>query len=64
MCCLSFEYESYKFLSKGLPREGEIVHTLKGKGKVISVNIFKRKASVQLDDGGTVELNYKSDHEK
>lgn len=64
MCCLSFEYESYKFLSKGLPREGEAVHTLKGKGKVVSVNIFKRKASVQLDDGGTVELNYKPDHEK
>jgi cell fate regulator YaaT (PSP1 superfamily) len=59
MCCLSYEYESYKILSKGLPREGEYVHTPKGKGKVISVNVFKRVASVQIEDGGIVELSYK-----
>jgi cell fate regulator YaaT (PSP1 superfamily) len=59
MCCLSFEYESYKLLSKGLPREGEHVHTLKGKGKVISVNVFKRSASVQLEDGTITWLTYK-----
>ena len=59
MCCLSFEYESYKLLSKGLPREGEHVHTPKGKGKVIGVNVFKRLASVQVDDGTIVEVPYK-----
>jgi len=59
MCCLSFEYESYKLLSKGLPREGEHVHTPKGKGKVISVNVFKRVAMVQIEDGTIVELTYK-----
>ncbi|MBN2830842.1 MAG: stage 0 sporulation family protein [Candidatus Omnitrophica bacterium] len=59
MCCLSFEYESYKILSKGLPREGEHVHTPKGKGKVTSVNVFKRLASVQLEDGTVTELTYK-----
>ncbi len=59
MCCLSYEYESYKMLSKGLPREGEHIHTPKGKGKVISVNVFKRTASVQLEDGVLVELSYK-----
>lgn len=64
MCCLSFEYESYKLLSKGLPREGEHVHTPKGKGKVISVNVFKRLASVQLEDGTITELSYKTEHGK
>jgi len=59
MCCLSYEYESYKILSKGLPREGEHVHTPKGKGKVISINVFKRLASVQLEDGTVTELIYK-----
>jgi cell fate regulator YaaT (PSP1 superfamily) len=59
MCCLSFEYETYKILSKGMPREGEHVHTPQGKGKVLSINVFKRTATVQLDEGALVEVNYK-----
>jgi cell fate regulator YaaT (PSP1 superfamily) len=59
MCCLSYEYESYKILSKGLPREGEHVHTPKAKGKVISVNVFKRTATILTDEGAVVEINYK-----
>lgn len=65
MCCLSFEYETYKILSKGLPHEGEHVHTNQGKGKVLSVNVFKRSASIQLDEGGVIEVSYKEkEHEK
>ena len=56
---LNFEYESYKLLSKGLPREGEHVHTAQGKGKVMSVNVFKRTASVQLEDGSWIVVSYK-----
>jgi cell fate regulator YaaT (PSP1 superfamily) len=59
MCCLSFEYETYKLLSKGLPREGERIHTQQGKGKVISINVFKRTATVELEDGTQIELSYK-----
>jgi cell fate regulator YaaT (PSP1 superfamily) len=59
MCCLSFEYESYKLLSKGLPREGEHVNTPQGKGKVMGVNVFKRSASVQLEDGTWITVSYK-----
>lgn len=59
MCCLSFEYETYKLLSAGLPREGERINTPQGKGKVISVNVFKRTASVELEDGSQIEMNYK-----
>jgi cell fate regulator YaaT (PSP1 superfamily) len=59
MCCLSFEYETYKLLSKGLPHEGEHVHTPQGKGKVLSVNVFKRCASVQLEEGGIITVAYK-----
>jgi len=59
MCCLNFEYETYKLLSKGMPREGEHVHTAQGKGKVISINVFKRTASVQLDEGGFIVVSYK-----
>ncbi len=59
MCCLNYEYETYKILSKGLPKEGERIHTPKGKGKVISVNVFKRTATVELEDGTYTELEYK-----
>jgi len=59
MCCLSYEYETYKLLSKGLPREGEHLNTEQGKGKVINVNVFKRMVTVQLDEGGFLEVSYK-----
>lgn len=65
MCCLSFEYETYKMLSKGLPREGEKITTPQGKGKVVSVNVFKRSATVELEDGVQVEISFNDkDHGK
>lgn len=59
MCCLNYEYETYKLLSKGLPRMGEKVTTPTGKGKVVGVNVFKRTATVELEDGAFVEISYK-----
>ncbi|HTZ11796.1 MAG TPA: stage 0 sporulation family protein [Candidatus Margulisiibacteriota bacterium] len=59
MCCLSFEYETYKILSKGLPHEGEKVNTPQGKGKVVSVNVFKRSVTVELEEGAIIEISYK-----
>ncbi|MFH0739262.1 MAG: stage 0 sporulation family protein [Candidatus Omnitrophota bacterium] len=65
MCCLSFEYETYKMLSRGLPREGERLHLQQGKGKVISINVFKRSAIVELEDGTQIEVSYKEkEHDK
>ncbi|MGE5197701.1 MAG: stage 0 sporulation family protein [Deltaproteobacteria bacterium] len=59
MCCLNFEYETYKLLSTGLPHESERVHTQQGKGKVLSINVFKRSAMVELESGGIIEVDYK-----
>ncbi|MCM8770770.1 MAG: stage 0 sporulation family protein [Candidatus Omnitrophica bacterium] len=59
MCCLAFEHQTYVALSKGLPREGEHVHTPEGRGTVISVNVLKRSCTVQLEDGKQIELSYK-----
>lgn len=56
MCCLAYEYPVYKSLSKGLPKEGERIHTKEGKGKVINVNVFTRKVLVELEDGKQLEL--------
>lgn len=59
MCCLNYEYETYKMLSKGLPREGERIVTPEGKGKVINVSVFKRAATVELEDGKFIQVTYK-----
>ncbi len=59
MCCLNYEYDNYKLLSKGLPREGEKITVKEGKGKVIGVNVFKRSVTVELETGGVMEIKYK-----
>ena len=61
MCCLSFEYETYRRLLRGLPRQGERLHTAQGKGKVISVNMFKRSVLVELENGRQIEISYGQD---
>lgn len=58
MCCLSYEYSTYKDLMKGMPREGDIVKTPKGSGKVISINALRRAYTVELEDGTQLEVPY------
>jgi cell fate regulator YaaT (PSP1 superfamily) len=58
MCCLSYEHKFYREMCKGMPRDGEKVDTPEGKGKVVSVNIFKRQATAILEDGKPVVLLY------
>jgi cell fate regulator YaaT (PSP1 superfamily) len=50
MCCLSYEFKTYRDLGKGLPKEGSSYETPEGKGKVIAVNVLKRMVYVQLED--------------
>lgn len=62
MCCLSYEFDTYKSLSKDLPKEGEKITTPEGKGKVIHVDILKRKVSVEIGQGAetkVIEIVYK-----
>jgi cell fate regulator YaaT (PSP1 superfamily) len=59
MCCLSYEHKHYKEMNRGLPREGEHVVIPEGKGKVVSVNILKRLATIVLEDGKFIEVSYK-----
>jgi len=59
MCCLSYEYDTYKDLMAGLPHQGDKVKTKDGTGAVISVNAIKRAVVVQMEDGRQVEVTYK-----
>lgn len=58
MCCLGYEYSTYKDLMKGLPREGETIKTPKGNAKVISINALRRAVTVELEDGSQIEVPY------
>ena len=60
MCCLSYEYKTYKELSKDLPKEGDRINTPDGRGRVISVNILKRKATVEVgQECRQIEVSFK-----
>ncbi len=59
MCCLFYEYKNYRDLSKGLPKEGQTIETAQGKGKVVSVNVLKRLAYVELEDGRIEKIFFK-----
>jgi len=58
MCCLFYEYKNYRELSKGLPKEGHTIDTAVGKGKVISVNVLRRLAYVELEDGRIEKVTF------
>ena len=59
MCCLFYEYKNYRELSKGLPKEGQTFETTQGKGKVTSINVLKRLACVELEDGRIEKVFFK-----
>ena len=57
LCCLAFEDEVYTECQFGLPSVGQTVDTPYGSGKVISVDILKRKYNVNIDgDVKTIEV--------
>lgn len=55
-CCMAYEFMVYKEFARSLPRMGERYNTGDGKGRVIDVNILKRKISVDLGEGKIVRV--------
>ena len=57
MCCLKNEEETYKYLNKKLPHQGDIVTTPDGlNGEVESVNVLRQLVKVLIDVGDEKEL--------
>jgi cell fate regulator YaaT (PSP1 superfamily) len=50
-CCLRFEYNMYRQLSRNLPRKGDKVNSPEGNGEVQGLNIPTQKIKVRLDNG-------------
>ena len=56
LCCLNYENDTYSELKKDLPKIGFVADTPLGMGKVVSVDIFKKSYSVDLNEKGIVEF--------
>jgi cell fate regulator YaaT (PSP1 superfamily) len=59
MCCLAFEYETYRDLKRNMPKLGKMTDTSFGRGKVVRQNILKGLITVHMEDGRDVELEIK-----
>ena len=57
LCCLKYEDDNYDEYKKGMPDVGKVVNLKEGKGKVVSVDLFKRKYKVFIEDIGFVEVD-------
>jgi cell fate regulator YaaT (PSP1 superfamily) len=57
MCCLAYEFPTYKELKKDLPKVGKHVQTRSGKGKVIRQNVLNKTVTIELEEGGEVTLH-------
>ncbi len=62
-CCMAYEYQVYREYAKDLPAVGEQMDTEQGKGQVISVNILKRSAQVDLGEGKIAKIIFEAKHE-
>ncbi|MDX9702732.1 MAG: regulatory iron-sulfur-containing complex subunit RicT [Candidatus Auribacterota bacterium] len=58
-CCLRYEYKYYKKASKMFPKEGSLVSTKSGQGRVIDLNIVKESLLVQFESGTITEVALK-----
>ena len=58
LCCLAYEYDTYRELKTALPSEGTRIKTDGGTLKVVDINIFNRLAKLEADDGSTQLLPF------
>ncbi len=56
MCCLTYEHQQYVEMSKGFPKVGKRVIINDKTGIIKSCNILKGTVTVEVEEGGTMEL--------
>ncbi len=64
LCCLAYEADTYKELSKDIPRVGSRVRTKQGQGKVKYVQALKETFTVLLEDSNELVEMTTEDLEK
>jgi len=55
MCCLQYEYDTYRELKRDMPKLGKKIEIPEGRGKVVRLNVLQRIVTVQLEDGREIE---------
>jgi cell fate regulator YaaT (PSP1 superfamily) len=58
LCCLAYEYDTYRECRRGLPSEGTRLRAAGQTLKVLDVNIFSRTLKLAGEDGKTVTLGF------
>jgi cell fate regulator YaaT (PSP1 superfamily) len=58
LCCLAYEYDTYRECRKALPSEGTRIKMGRGTLKVVDINIFNRQARLETEDGSTLLLPF------
>jgi len=61
-CCLRYEFEQYRDLSRNMPRDGARVECPHGTGRVLSRNILSQRVKVRLEDDRIVEYEAREVH--
>ncbi|MFH0810597.1 MAG: regulatory iron-sulfur-containing complex subunit RicT, partial [Pseudomonadota bacterium] len=56
LCCLTYEYQTYMELKKGMPKCGKRVCTTSGEGRVVRQNVMNRQFTVLLADGREMDM--------
>lgn len=56
LCCLIYEYQTYRELGKKIPKERTKVITDQGEGEIVEINILKQKVTVELEEGQKIEV--------
>lgn len=50
LCCLRYEYKHYRKTARSMPREGALVSTPEGKGRIIDLNLIKKTVTVIFEE--------------
>lgn len=61
MCCLKYEDSNYSECKKGLPELGKKIKTKEYEGRVIAVDILKRRYKVLTDSNNIIEVELEKD---
>ncbi len=57
MCCLTYEFETYKELRANLPKIGKTIRTVHGQGKVLRHNLRNQRFIIRLANGQETEAS-------
>ena len=55
MCCLQYEYDTYREMKKDMPKLGKKIEIPEGRGKVVRQNVCRRSVTVLMEDGREIE---------